>query len=426
MVRTVQIVDGPEGPVVEIAADRALVPEIAQIDDPLRLVIDLPGSIVTVRKQRISFNREQVSTVRVDQFQNKPPVTRVVVDLRGPVTWTWHGNGTRLMVNLRSGDEAPKPASVPALAKEAEPVAVPVAAPGAPGLMVETGSRVAAGSLITAAAETAVLRLARGGEVRVCPGSSITVTSSNDRRNLMLGMSTGSMEVHYALESSADSVMTPDFQILLPGPGEFHYAMSADPRGNTCVRSLPGNTASAVVSELMGDGTYKLAPGEQVMFRSGQITKHDEDVPLFCGCPPPRPATLVASAQPAQAAPESNVPSSMRLASQDDPPKPAEAPSPTSGLTSQNPTQVAVLALPPSPQPAAPVQVAAPLVFRAPDPPPAVPLREVSLLRSSYMPRPTELTVLTVPPPTRPGNDSKSLNQGFFGKLKGFFGGMFR
>ncbi|MGH9577559.1 MAG: hypothetical protein ACRD3R_08985, partial [Terriglobales bacterium] len=155
-------------------------------------------------------------------------------------------------------------------------------------VLAGSGTKVLSGSSISAGAQAAVVRLVRGGEVRVCPGNSVTLASATGR-DLLWGVGTGAIEVHYALASSADTLMTPDFRILLAGPGAFHFALSSDNRGNTCVRSLPGNTSSVIVQELAGSGTYQVRPGDQVLFRNGGTSEVDSTTPLSCGCPAPPP-----------------------------------------------------------------------------------------------------------------------------------------
>ena len=251
VVRSIRVLPGPA---VEILSSRPLVPAISTLDNPPRLVIDLPNadlpSALQSANNRIDSPTQEIRRVRINQYQNTPPIARVVVDLLKPVGHTWDAAGNRLMVRLHSSDQVTaKPLTVPAFTKGVQPVAVPLG-PGSSGTVVLAGSHVAAGSSVTAGSETSVLRLERGGEVMVCPGTTVSVTASQNGHALMLGMNTGALEAHYKLDASADSILTPDFRLLLAGPGEFHYAVSADSRGNTCVRALPGNTASVIVSEL--------------------------------------------------------------------------------------------------------------------------------------------------------------------------------
>ena len=219
-VRSVRVVAGYGGPAVEILSNRPLVPVISKLENPPRLVIDLPNADLPNADLRnaalanalLSGNNDgsavsgwEIRRIRVSQYRNAPPVTRVVVDLLKPVGHTWDAAGNRLMVRLVSSDGATaKPLTVPAFTQGIQPAAVPLG-PGSSGTVVLAGSRAVAGSSVTAGSETSVLRLERGGEVLVCPGTTVSVTSSQNGHALMLGMSTGALEAHYNLDASADS-----------------------------------------------------------------------------------------------------------------------------------------------------------------------------------------------------------------------------
>lgn len=425
-VKSIRMVTEKDGPAVEILSTKPLIPAIRPLDNPPRLVIDLPQAVLDVRQKRISVQANQISTLRVDQFQQNPPVTRVVVDLLAQRSFTWEAAGNRLVIHL--GNNSPADAnkspfqapSVASLTPTPRPVAVVVPSTGAMALV---GSGMMSGSSITAGDDTALLRLARGGEVHVCPGTTVSVTPSQNGRNVMLGMSTGAIEAHYRLDASSDSVMTPDFRILLSGPGEFHYAFSADNLGNTCVRALPGNTASAIVSELMGDRSYQVKASDQFVFHSGHLDQVDMSVPLECGCPPPRGPVLRAT---------NNLPvadtqtTNGNLAGKTARPEIA-------GVSSQPPT-----GLPGPASPVAPVagendlhvQVDVPFVFRGTDPPPA-PLEQAQALPANS--RSDAAPALSDPmPPIAPVKNKEiaaadpAQHRGFFRRLGGFFAAIFR
>jgi hypothetical protein len=212
------------------------------------LVIDLPNARLNTQQKRISIQADQIDAIRADQFQQNPPIARVVVDLLAPRKYTWDAAGNRLVVHLGKNSGAasswPFQPPNPTLTPAPQPVVAAVRS-ASPMALAEIEKGV--GSTISAGPDTTILNLSRGGEVRVCPGTTVSVTPSQNRHNVMFSMNTGALEAHFALDASSDSVMTPDFRILLVGPGQFHYAISADNQGNTCVRALPGNTASAIV-----------------------------------------------------------------------------------------------------------------------------------------------------------------------------------
>ncbi len=432
-VRSVRIVYEHGVPAVEILSRGGpVIPEIQTLDSPPRLVIDLPNSKLGPIPKNIPIRKENIIAIRADQYQQTPPITRIVLDLQAPYGYSWDGAGNRLMVRLRPPEDTnagkTETAQPPTVATLSGGGAVAVPVTGGSGALVAAGSRLGAGSSITAGSDTEIVRLPRGGEIHICPGATVSVTPSKNKRDLMIGMSTGAMEAHYALDASADSILTPDFRILFAGPGHFHYAISADAHGNTCVRALPGNTSSAIVSELMGDRIYQVKPNEQAVFRSGQIDRVDSNVPLECGCPAaPRVLRAESVAPPTS---DAQLPAKAQLGggSESQPSSAGEEkPSIAQASAPRQLTNGPETAPVPTSQPnEIHVQVDAPFAFNAKKQPatnlgatpPTSPPEDVSSERQVHLD-----PVIQAPPlEAKP----KPEHRGFFGRVKGFFSAIFK
>src|SRR4051812_40079057 len=133
-----------------------------------------------------------------------------------------------------------------------------------------SGMSVYSGSELSAGIAPATLKLARGGQVRICANSGLKVTTSN--QGLMLATGGGALEIEYELkQQAADVVMTPDFNVALVGPGTFHFALGINKKGDTCVKPLEGNAGEITFSELLGTGSYKAGPNQMLVFSGGKV-----------------------------------------------------------------------------------------------------------------------------------------------------------
>ncbi len=426
-------------PAVEIVTDRPVVPSIHKLDAPSRLTIDLPNSSMSVQHKEIPINTEQLGQLHLDEEKGANQAVHMVIDLRKPLAYTWEAAGNRLTVRLQSAEPASnasvepsqiKPAvsgdapSVPGMSLGPKVGLVPVT-PGGSGAVIFAGNRIDPGSTITAGSDTAVLSLGRNGEVHLCPRTTVSVTTSSNGHDLMLGMSTGSLEAHYNLDASINSVLTPDFRILLAGPGVFQYAISADAHGNTCVGALPGNTRSAIVSELLGTESYEVKPSEQVMFHQGRVSAADNNMVGSCGCPTPAPV-MRASEAIGPVVPDSKLPTSVQLAQAGASPSPGSSGAGTqSGQSAPSPGSET--SAPPASKPNdVQARVEAPLIFRASDLPPAKSAPSAKPKQTHQAAEPVPSGQRTALPPSRITiTTTEKQHHGFLGKVKGFFKNIF-
>jgi len=266
-------------------------------------------------------------------------------------------------------------------------------------ILAGSGTSVVSGSSIQAGAQAATLKLERGGSLLVCSGTKLSVTASQSGRELMFSLNSGSLEMNYPLGASADTLLTPDLRLLMPGPGTVHVAVHVNPQGDTCVQSLPWNAAAIVVSETMGDATYQVKHDEAVLFKAGHLGEAVRSK-QNCGCPVAPPM------QVAKAAP---------------PPPPVE-PKP--------PQQMAQPAQPlPTPSAEEHVAVDAPFVFRATDPAPdmTVIVATLKLDRNKVI----QLDPVVQPPqkgsvqPKPVETASKQQKHGFFSRVGAFLATIF-
>jgi type IV pilus assembly protein PilQ len=112
MVRNIAVTRGQGGIQVEISASAPLTPKTLTLTDPDRVVVDLPNAIPTGHPRSIVVNGADIKSVRMGQFQQDPPVTRVVVDLAGAREFDIMPVGNKLVLKVR-----PEPSAVVAQAQ---------------------------------------------------------------------------------------------------------------------------------------------------------------------------------------------------------------------------------------------------------------------------------------------------------------------
>jgi hypothetical protein len=129
---------------IEVEASDRIVPQTRVLTGPDRLVVDFPNAVPGNQLRNQSVDRGEVKDVRIGLFQAKPPVTRLVIDLKTAQSYQVFPSGRTVIIRVMGGgagvtarvDHAnvpSEPATHPALVTanyttRAEPVSVVTAA----------------------------------------------------------------------------------------------------------------------------------------------------------------------------------------------------------------------------------------------------------------------------------------------------------
>lgn len=150
---------------------------------------------------------------------------------------------------------------------------------------------------ITAGATTAQVTLPYRGTLHICASTTVKLAADSsvaagETPGLLMAIDHGAIETSFATGRNADVIMTPDFRILIGGPGASELKVRLGEGGDTCVDNPGADAPYVVVTSLFDSGLYRVQPGQRVMFQHGSLREVVDQETEPCGCPaaPPNPA----------------------------------------------------------------------------------------------------------------------------------------
>jgi AMIN domain len=112
-VRSVKVLGAKDAVEIEVEASDRIVPQAQVLTGPDRLVVDFPNAVPGGELRSQSVDRGEVKDVRVGLFQSRPPVTRVVVDLKTSQSYQIFPYGRTVMIKVTGGVPSAQVPGVP-------------------------------------------------------------------------------------------------------------------------------------------------------------------------------------------------------------------------------------------------------------------------------------------------------------------------
>ena len=160
-------------------------------------------------------------------------------------------------------------------------------------LEVDSGrAMIGASGTVTAGSGTALVQLPRRGEMRLCATTGVKLavdTSLPGEAGLLMALDRGALELSLANASASrnsDVLLTPDFRILISGPGAAEVKVRLGEKGDTCIDNAGVRAPYVLVTSLFEGGAYRVQAGEKIVFQHGSLHESVSDDRENCGCPP--------------------------------------------------------------------------------------------------------------------------------------------
>jgi len=154
---------------------------------------------------------------------------------------------------------------------------------------------------VTAYDRTASIALDRGGEVLVCATSEFHLLHSGTGKSLLFGLDRGALELHTPSEAQ-DVILTPDLRFSVEAQGSYDLRLRVTRNGDTCVENAGANSPVLMLNEAFSQASYRLMPGQHVLFEHGSLREVVDNERSSCGCPPATLPLVAANGSPAEKA----------------------------------------------------------------------------------------------------------------------------
>jgi hypothetical protein len=102
-VRTVKVLGARDAVEIEVESSDRIVPQTQVLTGPDRLVIDFPNAVPSNQLRSQSVDRGEVKDVRIGLFQGKPPITRIVLDLKSAQSYQVFPSGRTVIIKVLGG-----------------------------------------------------------------------------------------------------------------------------------------------------------------------------------------------------------------------------------------------------------------------------------------------------------------------------------